>query len=69
MTHKGLPDNPRSARVLLKDFVNGKLLYCVAPPVIEQAEYHSFPPRQRQTKQANKDVTPQSAKIMRVCLV
>lgn len=65
MTHKGLPDNPRSARIILKDFVNGKLLYCVAPPLIEQSEYHSFPPRQRQTKQSSKGVTPQSAKIMR----
>ncbi|KAH0537910.1 large subunit GTPase 1 homolog [Cotesia glomerata] len=47
MTANGQPDNPRSARVLLKDFVNGKLLYCVAPPNKIQEEYHTFPPRRR----------------------
>ncbi|XP_034255941.1 large subunit GTPase 1 homolog [Thrips palmi] len=65
MTHKGLPDNPRSARIILKDFVNGKLLYCNAPPVIEQSDYHSFPPRQRPTKHSSKTITPQSTKVMR----
>uniref|UniRef100_L7M2P5 Large subunit GTPase 1 homolog n=1 Tax=Rhipicephalus pulchellus TaxID=72859 RepID=L7M2P5_RHIPC len=44
MTQSGLPDNPRASRYILKDFVNGKLLYCVAPPSVDQKEYHTFPP-------------------------
>lgn len=40
MTQRGLPDNPRSARYILKDFVNGKLLYAHAPPSVPQGEYH-----------------------------
>ncbi|XP_063235188.1 large subunit GTPase 1 homolog [Bacillus rossius redtenbacheri] len=43
MTQNGLPDNPRSARYVLKDFVSGKLLYCHAPPGCNQASYHAFP--------------------------
>lgn len=42
MTANGQPDNPRSARYILKDFVNGKLLYCHAPPGIEQNIFHIF---------------------------
>ena len=41
MTQRGMPDNPRSARYILKDFVNGKLLYAHAPPSVPQAEYHT----------------------------
>lgn len=44
MTQSGLPDNPRASRYILKDFVNGKLLYCVAPPGDDQGLYHQFPP-------------------------
>ncbi|XP_054839669.1 large subunit GTPase 1 homolog [Eublepharis macularius] len=32
MTDHGQPDQPRSARYVLKDFVAGKLLYCHPPP-------------------------------------
>ncbi|KAI0227111.1 hypothetical protein LSAT2_022438 [Lamellibrachia satsuma] len=32
MTHKGVPDYPRAARLILKDFVNGKLLFCYPVP-------------------------------------
>lgn len=42
MTPRGLPDNARSARYILKDFVDGKILFCVAPPTVEQSEYHIF---------------------------
>ncbi|KAJ9599173.1 hypothetical protein L9F63_010350, partial [Diploptera punctata] len=48
MTQNGQPDNPRSARYVLKDFVNGKLLYCHAPPGCDQAQYHIFPERTQQ---------------------
>lgn len=47
MTQNGQPDNPRSARYVLKDFVNGKLLYSVAPPTRVQDEFHQFPERKR----------------------
>ncbi|XP_026542989.1 large subunit GTPase 1 homolog [Notechis scutatus] len=32
MTDHGQPDQPRSARLVLKDYVKGKLLYCHPPP-------------------------------------
>ncbi|XP_070610364.1 LOW QUALITY PROTEIN: large subunit GTPase 1 homolog [Erythrolamprus reginae] len=35
MTDHGQPDQPRSARLVLKDFVTGKLLYCHPPPGME----------------------------------
>lgn len=43
MTQRGLPDTARSARYILKDFVNGKLLNCEAPPDVSQEKYHEFP--------------------------
>lgn len=46
MTANGQPDQSRSARRVLKDFVNGKLLHCTAPPTIEQHEFHTFAERQ-----------------------
>lgn len=47
MTANGQPDNPRSARYILKDFVNGKLLYCHAPPGVSQSTYHTYPEKTR----------------------
>lgn len=47
MTQNGQPDNPRSARYVLKDFVNGRLLYCVAPPTLSQDEFHKFEERKK----------------------
>ena len=35
----GVPDETRAARVILKDFVTGKLLVCKAPPGNDQGEY------------------------------
>lgn len=34
MTGRGVPDESRAARFLLKDYVSGRLLYCEAPPVL-----------------------------------
>ncbi|KAG2462184.1 LSG1 GTPase, partial [Polypterus senegalus] len=39
MTAHGQPDQPRSARYILKDYVNGKLLYCYPPPHIDPADF------------------------------
>lgn len=47
MTANGQPDQSRSARLALKDYVNGKLLYCTAPPAHDQAAFHTFPERQK----------------------
>jgi large subunit GTPase 1 len=45
MTANGQPDQSRAARKILKDFVNGKLLFCCAPPTVKQTEFHTFPER------------------------
>lgn len=39
MTSHGQPDQPRSARYILKDYVNGKLLYCHPPPHINPEDF------------------------------
>ncbi|XP_054646693.1 large subunit GTPase 1 homolog [Dunckerocampus dactyliophorus] len=39
MTSHGQPDQPRSARYILKDYVNGKLLYCHPPPHIHADDF------------------------------
>jgi len=42
MTARGLPNQPRTARLVLKDFVSGRLLYCVAPPGVDQDQFHTM---------------------------
>ncbi|XP_022594900.1 large subunit GTPase 1 homolog [Seriola dumerili] len=39
MTSHGQPDQSRSARYILKDFVSGKLLYCHPPPHINAEDF------------------------------
>ncbi|XP_054241936.1 large subunit GTPase 1 homolog [Indicator indicator] len=39
MTAHGQPDQPRSARYVLKDYVNGKLLYCHPPPGVDPNDF------------------------------
>lgn len=39
MTSHGQPDQSRSARYVLKDYVNGKLLFCHPPPHINAADF------------------------------
>ncbi|NXT60630.1 LSG1 GTPase, partial [Chaetops frenatus] len=39
MTAHGQPDQPRSARYVLKDYVSGKLLYCHPPPGIDPKDF------------------------------
>ena len=41
MAHKGMVDKPRTARIVLKDFVKGVIVYCRAPPGVDQNEYHT----------------------------
>ncbi|XP_055077104.1 large subunit GTPase 1 homolog [Periophthalmus magnuspinnatus] len=51
MTSHGQPDQPRSARYILKDYVNGKLLYCHPPPSVNpedfQPQHSNFQKRDR----------------------
>ncbi|XP_033642024.1 large subunit GTPase 1 homolog [Asterias rubens] len=42
MSNHGLPDCPRAARVILKDYVKGKLLYSHPPPGIDEIEFQTF---------------------------
>lgn len=41
MTSHGMPDCPRSARYVLKDYVKGRLLYCHPPPGVDAVEFNS----------------------------
>ncbi|CAF4696293.1 unnamed protein product, partial [Rotaria socialis] len=45
MTHKGIPDGSRAARLILKDYVNGKLLYCYPPPGYDSQEFQRYSDR------------------------
>ncbi|XP_051957580.1 large subunit GTPase 1 homolog [Xyrauchen texanus] len=58
MTAHGQPDQSRSARFILKDYVSGKLLYCHPPPHINpkdfQPQHGSF---SRQTRGTNQNIS------------
>ncbi|NXU47199.1 LSG1 GTPase, partial [Turnix velox] len=61
MTSHGQPDQPRSARYVLKDYVSGKLLYCHPPPGIDPNDFqhqHQRCPESR-TIQACGQVKPE----------
>ncbi|XP_019864907.1 large subunit GTPase 1 homolog isoform X2 [Aethina tumida] len=64
MTANGQPDNSRAARYILKDYMNGKLLYCHSPPSIPQNEYHTWPERQKIIP-ANKVIPPRQARAVK----
>lgn len=65
MTSNGQPDQSRSARYVLKDYVNGKLLYCHSPPEISQTEFHIFPDRVK--KEVEEEMLPkQHQRALRV---
>ncbi len=46
MNHKGMPDVQRAARYILKDYVNGKLLFCYPPTGFDSVEFqnHKYDP-------------------------
>ncbi|XP_054691798.1 large subunit GTPase 1 homolog [Grus americana] len=61
MTAHGQPDQPRSARYVLKDYVSGKLLYCHPPLGIDPNDFqhqHQRCPESR-TVQASAQVKPE----------
>lgn len=65
MTANGQPDQSRSARYVLKEYVNGKLLYCHAPPGHNQKEFHVYAPRVRRELDEKK-LPAQQQRAMRV---
>ncbi|XP_071496171.1 large subunit GTPase 1 homolog [Diadema antillarum] len=75
MTHKGVPDCFRSARIVLKDYVNGKLLYRVPPPDVSPEEFESvhFPSEEvgevragsRPKKSANKPMITEGGQTVK----
>lgn len=65
MTSNGQPDNARAARYILKDFVNGKLLFAHAPPGIEQTLYHTWPEK-RKPISVNRMLPPREVRAIKV---
>jgi large subunit GTPase 1 len=53
MTHKGIPDGSRAARLILKDYVSGKLLYCYPPPGYNPEEFQHHSTRSRLDNDSN----------------
>lgn len=65
MTARGQPDQSRSARYVLKDYVNGRLSYSHAPPGYKQEEFHTYAPRVR--REMSEDQLPrQQQRALRV---
>ncbi|NXM65581.1 LSG1 GTPase, partial [Serilophus lunatus] len=62
MTAHGQPDQPRSARYILKDYVSGKLLYCHPPPGIDPNDFQHQHQRclENRTVQATGQVKPET---------
>uniref|UniRef100_A0A8C6QBJ9 Large subunit GTPase 1 homolog n=1 Tax=Nothobranchius furzeri TaxID=105023 RepID=A0A8C6QBJ9_NOTFU len=58
MTSHGQPDQPRSARYILKDYVNGKLLFCHPPPHVNPED---FQPQHSKFLRRDSDVGDSSA--------
>lgn len=70
MTSHGQPDQPRSARYILKDYVNGKLLYCHPPPHINvedfQPQHDKFQNRDSDDCDPSSTTTNKHKKIKRI---
>ncbi|EGG19521.1 GTPase [Cavenderia fasciculata] len=56
-TVHGVPDQSRSARIVLKDLVNGKLIYCCPPPGVDSHKFQRKNPKIRGAKTLIKDST------------
>ncbi|KAM5335130.1 large subunit GTPase 1 homolog isoform 1-T1 [Glossophaga mutica] len=59
MTAHGQPDQPRSARYVLKDYVNGKLLYCHPPPGRDPVTFQYQHQRLRENKWGGGEIKTQ----------
>ncbi|XP_030751131.1 large subunit GTPase 1 homolog [Sitophilus oryzae] len=65
MTANGQPDNPRGARYILKDYMNGKLLYCHAPPDVEQEIFHNWPEKLKTKLEHERVLPPRELRAIR----
>jgi large subunit GTPase 1 len=68
MTPGGCPDKSRGARVLLKDYVSGKMLYCRAPTGLKQEGYHSYShiePRREWKNEQQKEEAARKLQMMK----
>lgn len=64
MTANGQPDGSRAARVILKHYVQGRLLFSIAPPGVNQTKFHSYPPPEK--NRAEKTFTPFEKTLLKV---
>lgn len=62
MTSHGQPDQPRSARYILKDYVNGKLLFCHPPPHINAKDFQPQHSKFQKTDSDNCDLSSSTNK-------
>lgn len=62
VTGRGLPDHAKSAKCLIKDFVTGHLLYCYAPPIVDQQLYQPYD--DCEIKFQPKVITPQQKRVL-----
>jgi len=51
MGSHGMPDRHRAARIILKDYVNGVLLYCIPPTGVDPDEFNPMPILKKQHKE------------------
>ncbi|XP_050978063.1 large subunit GTPase 1 homolog [Labeo rohita] len=66
MTAHGQPDQSRSARYILKDYVNGKLLYCHPPPHINPKDFQPQHARFARRNEGDKESTSDADKPSKV---
>uniref|UniRef100_A0A7N8WRY9 Large subunit GTPase 1 homolog n=1 Tax=Mastacembelus armatus TaxID=205130 RepID=A0A7N8WRY9_9TELE len=57
MTSHGQPDQSRSARYILKDYVSGKLLYCHPPPHIKAEDFQPQHKNFQKRESDNSDIS------------
>lgn len=62
VTGRGLPDHAKSAKCLIRDFVSGHLLYCYAPPSVEQPKFQPYD--DCEVKFQPKHITPQQRRVL-----
>ncbi|XP_023559930.1 large subunit GTPase 1 homolog isoform X2 [Octodon degus] len=60
MTAHGQPDEPRSARYILKDYVRGKLLHCHPPPGMDPVTFQYQHQRTLEDKAISAEITQPS---------
>ncbi|XP_004479692.1 large subunit GTPase 1 homolog isoform X2 [Dasypus novemcinctus] len=65
MTAHGQPDQPRSARYILKDYVNGKLLYCHPPPGTDPVTFQHQHQRLLENKMNGSEIKVQPGRSKR----